>query len=384
MAKLRVRIYNVHFGDAILISVPDRDSSGRTEMRHILIDVGNVLSSAGGADALFQPVIEDIRRTLDGRALDLYVMTHEHLDHVQGLPYADRKLGIKLAVDYAWLTASAATNYYDLHPEARKRKLALFDEYAVIREYLAAAPEQVTPLVQTLLANNNPRDTEDCISYLRGLASKTSYVYRGCDLTGAHPFQEAKFAIWAPEEDTSDYYSTLRPTAFGVQSASGSARPVATTPLPPAGVDAGTFYDLVGLRRSGFSDNLLGIDRAVNNTSVVFALEWRGWRLLFPGDAEQLSWLTMDRRGMLQPAHLLKVGHHGSFNGTPLEAQFDKILPKKRPDRRKRSAVVSTYPNTYGGVPDDETLRMIEERCQLRSVEGLPDGGYLEVEFAGK
>jgi hypothetical protein len=384
MAKLRVRIYNVRFGDAILISVPDRAPNGKVETRYILIDMGNVLSGAGGADIVYQPVIEDIQRTLNGRPLDLYIMTHEHLDHVQGLPYADHKLGVKLAVDYAWLTASAATDYYDLHPEARKRKMALLNEYAALSEYLAAAPEQVTPLVQALLANNNPRDTEDCVSYLRGLASKTTYVHRGCDLTGRHPFQEAKFAIWAPEEDTADYYSTLRPTAFGVQSGGGSAKPIATTPLPPAGVDAGVFYNLVELRRAGFSDNLLTIDRAANNTSVVFALEWRGWRLLFPGDAEQLSWVRMDRQGMLQPTHFLKVGHHGSFNGTPLVAQLDKILPKKRPDRRKRSAVVSTYPNTYGGVPDAETLKMIEERCQLRSVEGLPDGGYVDVEFAGR
>ena len=86
---------------------------------------------------------------------------------------------------------------------------------------------------------------------------------------------------------------------------------------------------------------------------------------------------------MLQPVHFLKVGHHGSFNGTPLVTQLDKVLPKKKPDRRKRRAIVSTYPNTYGGVPDADTLKLIEERCQLQSVEGLPDGGYLDIEFTG-
>jgi hypothetical protein len=54
-------------------------------------------------------------------------------------------------------------------------------------------------------------------------------------------------------------------------------------------VDAGAFYDLVESRRRGFEDNLLAIDAANNNTSVVLLLEWRGWRLLFPGDAEVRS-----------------------------------------------------------------------------------------------
>ena len=44
---------------------------------------------------------------------------------------------------------------------------------------------------------------------------------------------------------------------------------------------------------SGLGDSMLFIDRAANNTSVVFAVEWRGWQLLFPGDAELASWATM-------------------------------------------------------------------------------------------
>lgn len=43
MDKLRVRAYNVRFGDAILVSVPDKTSAGAKKTRHILIDVGNAL-----------------------------------------------------------------------------------------------------------------------------------------------------------------------------------------------------------------------------------------------------------------------------------------------------------------------------------------------------
>jgi hypothetical protein len=40
MDALRVRVYNVRFGDAILVSVPDKAPGGSPELRHILIDVG--------------------------------------------------------------------------------------------------------------------------------------------------------------------------------------------------------------------------------------------------------------------------------------------------------------------------------------------------------
>ncbi|HSJ52125.1 MAG TPA: hypothetical protein VLC52_00140, partial [Anaerolineae bacterium] len=85
MENLRVRFYGVRFGDAILISVPDRTARGNPLTRHILVDVGNVRSGEGGQDAVFRPILENVREETGGKALDLYILTHEHLDHAQGL-----------------------------------------------------------------------------------------------------------------------------------------------------------------------------------------------------------------------------------------------------------------------------------------------------------
>ena len=95
--NLVVRMYNIRFGDAILITVPDKNpSTGRTITRQILVDVGNapkVAGTAGGGnDEVFEDVVGDILDQLGGEPLDLYVMTHEHLDHTQGLFYASTKL----------------------------------------------------------------------------------------------------------------------------------------------------------------------------------------------------------------------------------------------------------------------------------------------------
>ena len=118
MDTLRVRVYNVRFGDAILISVPDEPSGGQSQLRHILIDVGNSLGTEGGLNSVFEPVMQDVINELAGQPLDLYIMTHEHMDHVQGLQFYQKKvLKNKLVRDilrvrHTWLTRSAHPNYY--------------------------------------------------------------------------------------------------------------------------------------------------------------------------------------------------------------------------------------------------------------------------------
>jgi beta-lactamase superfamily II metal-dependent hydrolase len=383
---LRVRMYNVRFGDAILITVPDRDpKTKKTTTRRILIDVGNALNKEGGEDIVFQPVLEDIIGELQGAPIDLYVMTHEHLDHCQGLPHAALKsfpegeLAARLPVRFAWLPASAHEEYYETHPDAKKEKKAHLAMYDRIERHLKlAGADRVEPF-RHFLEINNPRKTDECVQFLRTLATKkTSYVHRSVGkpaegtplfkVKGTHPFKEVKFEIWAPEEDTSDYYGTFQPLALADPSADtavAATAPAPATPLPPAGVDAGAFYNLVESRLRGIGDNMLAIDSAGNNSSVVFALEWRGWRLLFTGDAEIRSWKTMHREGVLKPVHFLKVSHHGSHNGTPDDEVFDAILPKPAPDSRKRRSAISTWTDTYPGIPHNPTNKRLKSRCDF-------------------
>jgi len=416
--KLVVRLYNVRFGDGVLISVPDQDEAGDPLTRHILIDVGNAASREGGENEVFTPVFEDILRVLDGRPLDLYIATHEHMDHVQGLlwasKFADGDLVKKLDVQHVWLSASSHPEYYDTHQEAKK-KLALASEaYHLAGKALAASGEPAPEAVQILMRNNNRflaasadgssdladlshGRTADCIEFIRRLTDRdhTHYVHRSIgapshgvepfDLTGTHPFREAKIEIWAPEEDSSEYYGRFKPTALG---AAPGASPLAVdgkVALPPAGVDAGAFYNLVTRRQGGFVDNLLAIDKAANNSSIVFCLEWRGWKLLFPGDAELRSWKEMNKEGVLSPIHFLKIGHHGSHNGTPNADLLAKILPVPAPDNRLRRAAVSTFPDTYSGIPHQETFDELRDvhGCILSTTMGLADGEAQILEFEG-
>ena len=150
-----------------------------------------------------------------------------------------------------------------------------------------------------------------------------------------------RFKIWAPEEDTSDYYRgpaarcRRRPDADRPTAGHRGDR-AAPRPLPPSGVDAGAFLRPGrDARRAGVVDNLLAIDKAANNTSVVFGLEWRGWRLLFPGDAELASWKTMKAKGVLEPVHFLKVATTAATTARPDGDVLDAFLPRRRRTRRR-------------------------------------------------
>jgi beta-lactamase superfamily II metal-dependent hydrolase len=383
--ELRIRIYNVLFGDAILLTIPEVDDAGQEITVNVLIDVGNALAGTAGRDEVFEPVLKDISDQLGGAPLDLYIMTHEHMDHVQGLLYGATKFQIEFKAKYVWMTASSEGKaYYDRFPKAKQKRLATLAAYYSVAAFLKKSAAPVPVGLQALLDINNPRSSKDCVKYIseRGLDSTTPrYVHRTTDITGHHPFRHTKVRLLAPEEDTSIYYGALPPRTFGTMlDATAPLSPNARTITPPAGVSAGHFFDLVEFRSSGMSANLRAIDKAANNSSVAIELEWNGWRLFFPGDAEEKSWEMMDRQNDLKPVHFLKVSHHGSKNGSPLH-QLDKLLPEQAPDGRPRFAVVSTHEGAYSGVPDTDTLKFVKSRTQLVDTRELSEGGWIDVTF---
>ncbi len=389
MSALTVRMYNVGFGDAILVTIPDRHA-GKEVRRHVLIDLGNLLASDA---TVFGPIAADLMSRTEGRNLDLYVMTHEHLDHVHGLKYL-AGIGTPLPVDYVWLTASADPRYGRKFPEAKR----------AMDSYLAAT-DRLRPLavqrglmgmksVEAFFANNDHRSTAKCVEEIRRTARiKTSFVHRRFPLRAGrdHPFREASLKILAPEHNTANYYGRMRPLTGAVDDA-GDPDPTAGAALerlsPPAGIDPTAFANLIAHLSGGVGDWMLAIDKARNDTSVVLQIEWRGWRLLFAADAEHKSWRHMHRpaRGRrLQPVHFLKVSHHGSRTGMPGDEAFDVLLPPDPPDDRPRYAAVSTHDGHWDSVPDGDVLDRVRSRVTaFFDTSTLGDAGSLEISFPGR
>lgn len=391
MNDLVVRAYNIGFGDALLISLPDRGPDGRETMRHLLIDVGNLLVGADNQDDVFKEVVRDIHDRTDGQ-VDLYVMTHEHLDHVQGLLSAKNQ-GVDLGARCAWLTGSASPDYYATHEAARVQRLALEETMRDVHrlQQLSSDPWLAMMVLNNsmLLGGGLALSTADYVDHVRTIApaAATHYVDRLTDLEGKHPFKEARLRILAPEEDTSLYYRRVRATPSLTMAPSGptptaaaSSRPLASLPPPPPGVEPGPFYDLVSARNQDVRTKILEIDQANNNTSVVLEIEWSGWRLLFPGDAEIGSWRRMHAADLLRPVNFVKVAHHGSHNGT-YEGQFDVILPAVSHNGRERHAIVSTHIGDWKSVPDEMTLGLYSSRATLHDTRDVPRGSSVEVRF---
>jgi beta-lactamase superfamily II metal-dependent hydrolase len=380
VSHLTVTAYNVGFGDALLIEFPDRHE-GHTTLRRVMIDMGNVRAGPGG-EAIFRSVAEDIRSRLDGGAIDLFVMTHEHLDHIRGLPYA-ASVGLEIPVDYTWLTASSNPNYGKRYPRAQAQRLAMAEQVSRLKTEARRLGVDQRRQVRAFFANNDRGKVEKCVEFLRQMARvKRSYVHSQFRITPGkhHPFHEAVLSIWAPEPDTSTYYG---------HRVSQIPRPSRRRRYPPtpAGVEEKAFRKLIRSMQSGLGENMLAIDRAANNTSIVLCLEWRGWRLLFAGDAELRSWYEMVKNNKIHPGshvHFLKISHHGSHNGTPDDEILDMILPVPRTDGRLRKALLPTSPDTYPGVPDDPTVARIAERVdEMKTTRSVSRGESVVLDFPG-
>jgi beta-lactamase superfamily II metal-dependent hydrolase len=395
VSTLTVRAYNVGFGDAILVTIPDRNPRTKREtMRSILIDVGTKKGAGGPSLDDLETVIQDIRRVAPRGAIDLYVMTHEHYDHVAGLFHAKDTWGLDVPFDYAWITASSDPGYHKRHPDYKKLREFANAYGDALERTLSLSQDPRDAAFREFLASRESQKTESCVRYLRQRAAKkTTYVHRESSIRPGkhHPFQEARLAVLAPERDTGCYFDRLNLLPFVGASTEPPVTGSAigrTRPEPPPGVDRHAFTRLLDSWHEGAFDAVLAIDKAENNTSIVFTLEWRGWRLLFTGDAEQESWRIMHRRGLLKPSHFLKVSHHGSETGAPPDDALEAILPTRPPDRRSRRAVVSTYSKTslYPGVPNREALNELRQRCgrkALLSTEDVPPGEPVVLEFSG-
>ncbi len=392
MSDLVVRLYDVRFGDAVLVTIPDTEN-GQPIERTILFDFGNSLGTDGGRRRGLRTRHRRPDRGLGGRPLDLYVMTHEHLDHVQGLFFSATVFNKRIRARQAWLTGSADPAYYDgsAHPGAKQQKIAALAALRLAQARLNAT-QAASPYVAGLLRVNDPKDTSDCIDFLRSELTDPGgvhYVDRTTDVGALWP-GPGTITILAPEQNTADYYGRFKGIASGLSrlgieefdDLDGIASTSAPS-APPRGVDAGTFYNLLDVRH-GAATTLLEIDQAANNTSVVLLLEWNGWRLLFPGDAEKRSWRTIDARvpQQMQPVHFLKISHHGSHTGMPPPEILEKVLPLLAAGQvPKARAAVSTFPKTYRGVPDEATFTELRLRTQVFSTRDEPVQPSIELRF---
>lgn len=368
--KLLVRVYDVGCGDCIYLRIPDADRS-----YHILIDCGNFF---GESSKPVKAALDDIKQMLSEGAppgaagqLDLLVATHRHWDHLKGFELDQFS---QMKVKRIWVTVAMD----QAHQEATGLR-ALHSFVEETARSLQARGLNLSSKLHAFLMNSLSTQTAsqallEKLPQTNGI--EPSYVYRGFEqalsdeqrATQLLEFNDPsiKLKVLAPEKEIDATYlhqldATASPPGLHGSTVVGNAPENQPEKWPPNI----SKYDYQRLRTQLLHVGLgmaAASNHVTNNTSVVLLLEWRGRRLLFPGDAEwgfeqdqKGSWEVMwaaEKDELSQPLDFLKVSHHGSVNATPWNIQnpdhpineiLDALLPLPGPGESSTAqAVVST------------------------------------------
>ena len=277
---MKLTFVNVGYGEAILLECPDPRFMGGTFV--MLIDGGR-----GDAEEYADrtsgriPLAEYVAlHGLDH--IDLMVCTHTHEDHISGLlPVAQ-----KLTPHRLWQTL----------PESFYREL---------------------PPLDTALGQNQSQRM-----FLRALNDYVSL----CSLVAERGTVSAMCAGDTVELCQGLTCRILSPTAQRAAQLMQAHR------------------ELYAQRdTAAFLEKLSALDGKMNNYSLMLLLNYRGTRILLPGDTNDSGYGDVSPDDL--PAHIFKVGHHGQKDGVA-EAQIVKIRPKAvvccaSSDRRFQSAAPS-------------------------------------------
>lgn len=348
--EVTIRMYNVGFGDAFLVLLPDAD-----RQRRILFDCGSIEASPGVAmSSIVDRIVRDVTDA-DGIArIDVVVATHRHKDHVSGFGQAAWD---KVEVKEVWMpwtedpTDAEARRIRDI-----QSGLALGLQAALTKRAatLGAAEKKEVSRYQDMVANALMLSNDKAMKTLhsgfigsperRFLPAKSKPRQRGNNrILETEALPGVKVHVLGPSRSGDVIRDMDPPKGESFLRLRGATE--LRTGLPPAPfhtrfrkekyIGAGTLpaSDLKEIQRAGSLSELavaVALDKAVNGTSLMLMLEVSGTFLLFPGDAQWGTWKAVmedpEWKEMLGRVAFYKIGHHGSHNATPKDF-VEEMIP---------------------------------------------------------
>jgi hypothetical protein len=410
--RVRIRSYNVGFGDCYLLTF--RYSGERD--RNVLIDFGSSEASTFTPD--LTTVASQIRTDCGGK-LDVVVATHRHSDHISGFGDGPGSVIASLAPQ---LVVQPWTEDPELDPKATgrpaggsgARELASRTHVSRLSD-LQAFAAAVAGQVARLNASHVPRTLSAQIRFLgmtnirnraavEGLASMGSrrvYASFGTrlpisrvlpgvrvDVLGPPTLDQSKKIRRQTSKDPIEFWH-LTARRAEEEARTGPDRPPLFPGTPVARAipqEARWVIPQVDRMRA---EEMLAIvrtlDGVLNNTSLILLFHVGETRLLFPGDAQIENWsyalFTADRqeeiREQLADVRFYKVGHHGSLNATPktLWNAFTRASETEGPDRL--ATFVSTLAGKHGSksrgteVPRRTLIKELELKSNLGNTQKI-------------
>jgi hypothetical protein len=368
--KFKLRMYRQGLGDFFLLSLP-RKSGGEWRL---LIDCGVIIGTPE-AKPTMQKLVGQLKADVGG-ALDAIAVTHRHADHVSGFLQA-QELFAQFTVGEVWVSwlenprDKLGKQILGLHEKAeqalRASAVALGargqgDRAEEITALMAFRGEELGAAGSTTLAAVNAAKSLGPLHYMTPGDAPLDLGDTGARLFVLGPPKDEKLlGRMDPSSANPETYgltalagllNNLAP-ALGI--GSDEAADDAAMPFGPAWripLDDKTapeffktnYFGSEAWRRIDAdwlgSANALALtfDKAVNNTSLVFAIELEsGEVLLFAADAQVGNWLSWQNvhwdtadgaigaNDLLKRTIVYKVGHHFSHNATLKEMGLEEM-----------------------------------------------------------
>lgn len=415
-SRVRIRTYQVGFGDCLLITVgyPRALPDQRTE-RHILVDFGYKVRAKGG------PRLTDLAERIAehcGGKLDVVVVTHRHQDHLRGFGDA----GSRKHLDA--LAPSLIVRPWTDMPEAeRSAQPGLDDDSLGFLNLLDAVGDQNDAVDQQFAADGrvlSERAKElaelgvrnvRALSMLEEWAPPEKHVWvRAGDVVDVGdivpgirvevlgpPTLDQVPAMKSYASSSAEYWlgmieqESIQP-ALLAPTAKDELVPAKKVVAEPAGLGRASWLldRLHDQAPRQVLEIVEGFEEVLNNTSVILLVTVGARRILLTGDAQVESWSHPLERALgsstrkpdralrrrLSEVDVYKIGHHGSRNATP--RRLVELWSRSRDRGHELTSLLSTRTGTYGTtaegqVPKPELIQALERLGRLHTTEALPD-----------
>jgi beta-lactamase superfamily II metal-dependent hydrolase len=372
---IRIRMYRVGFGDCFLISLPTDHGP-----EHIVVDCGvHARGNIGKiADAAKNIAVEANNK------LALVIATHSHQDHISGFATCEREFQ-DIKVREVWLPWTE--NPKDTAAVKLKKKHTALCEMLARHFQARPASDQAVAAIQNLTGN------AEALRLLHsGLNGGTvRYLEAGKELNDVAGIAGLSARILGPPRDQKflarmDPPSDERFLRLGIGGKLEAANDIQPFESVWFGSRKSSPYfaaldqhdkSILATMASDPEALAFALDQALNNTSVVALLTYRGKHLLLPGDAQYGNWENWikgeEADSLLAEVDFYKVAHHGSYNATPKSAL-------QRMPAKAFAGMVSTQSIPWASIPFPKLMEALAERASgvLRSdsipIAGAPKG----------